>query len=221
MLMQNKVTALGDDDDDVSKQVERPTAVSRRLFPRRSRPTLPTDDSSSDELVIATSETGKPSRLPSRFHTGAKEDNEPIDLGLTDEERPQTMVISSSEDETDHLERVAEAFSTQPSPNTPATPPTSRPKSSRRARPRHVVSDHDSDSDQEADSKDQLPSSPIKSKKSRNRLKTGHPLSKTGEKEIGSPKNKRSLRSTTMSQRQRQGRSFRSVHCPIRKRSQQ
>lgn len=113
------------------------------------------------------------------------------------------MVISSSEDESDHLERVAQAFSAQLSSPTATTPPHSRPMSSRLARRRRVISSPTSDTDSDSYVSCRQIKTPTKTGRSRKQLTPGQCLATSDIKRSEQPTNKRSVRSSTMSQRQK------------------
>ncbi len=113
------------------------------------------------------------------------------------------MVISSSEDESDHLERVAQAFSAQPSSPTATTPPHSRPMSSRLARRRRVVSSPTSETDSDANLCSRQLKTPTKTGRSRKQLTPSQCLATRDIKRSEQSTDKRSVRSSTMSQRQK------------------
>ena len=196
-------------DDDTSFDVagdliedKEPTPISRKLF---SHNQLPTSDADND--LYGVSPNSKHANLDDDLlsaHIGfdVGTEKKPVGLGLSDEDRLQTLVISSSEDETDHLERVAETFSTKASPRTPTTPPPSRPRSSRLARRRRVIPAHYSDSNVESGSKQREAESPTKTKRPRNRLQSGTKVKPITTNESPAPSGKRSLRSSTITQRQ-------------------
>ena len=190
------------DDAESSPKDERPTPISRKLFGRRKQPALDLDDDSSDTSPTAKHTNLKGTISNTGVNSGTESRDEPIKLGMSDEDCLQTMVISSSEDESDHLERVAQAFSTQPSPATPATPPLSKLRSSRPARPRRVVSSQTSDSNLESSMRSRQIGSPTKTERRRGELKTGHELATANVKGSGAAR-KRSIRSSTVSQRQK------------------
>lgn len=112
-------------------------------------------------------------------------------------------MISSSEDESDHLERVAQAFSAQPSSPTATTPPHSRPMSSRLARRRRVVSSPTSETDSDANLSVRHIQTPTKIGLSRKQLTPGQCLMTSDMKRSEQSTEKRSVRSSTMSQRQK------------------
>ena len=188
---------------DSTSEHKKPVSISKKLFSRRQLPPLDTDD----ELYGVSPAAGDATLTD--FFTGSNtrskfdDDNEPIELGVSDDDRLRTMVISSSEDETDHLERVTQAFSSQPSPTTPTTPPPSRPRSSRRVRRRRVISSQTSESNLDAPTKSRPAESPIKHRRSHNKLKMGPNISIAENAHPAEPQNKRLIRSSTISQRQK------------------
>lgn len=112
-------------------------------------------------------------------------------------------MISSSEDESDHLERVAQAFSAQPSSPAATTPPHSRPMSSRLARRRRVVSSPTSETDSGVNLSVPQMKTPTKIGRSRKQLTPGQCLATSDMKRSEQSTDKRSVRSSTMSQRQK------------------
>ena len=196
------IAAALDGADSTSEHIK-PVSVSKKLFSRRQLPPLDTDD----ELYGASPTAGDATLMD--FVTGSNtrskfdDDNEPIQLGVSDDDRLRTMVISSSEDETDHLERVTQAFSSQPSPTTPTTPPPSRPRSSRRVRRRRVISSQTSESNIEAPTKSRPTESPAKHRRSDKKLKMGPNIAIAESADPAESQNKRLTRSSTISQRQK------------------
>ena len=191
------------DGADSTSEHKKPVSISKKLFSRRQLPPLDTDD----ELYGASPTAGDATLTD--FLTGSKtrskldDENEPIELGVSDDDLLRTMVVSSSEDETDHLERVAQAFSSQPSPATPTTPPPSRPRSSRRVRRRRVISSQTSESNFDAPTKSRPTESPTKHRRSHNILKNGPNIAIAENADPAVPQNKRLIRSSTISQRQK------------------
>lgn len=180
------------------------TPISRKLF---HRPQLPSSEADDDFYGVSpppSSLANLKDEIPGtviKAETGCE--GELHDLTPIDDDRLKTLVISSSEDETDHLERFAQAFPSSPNPKKLTTPPFSRPRSARPARRRHIVSSHLSDSNLDSDPKSQQLKSPTKPRKLRSRLESGRTIVAPNTKELTGYQDKRSLRSSTISQRQR------------------
>ena len=169
-------------DDDIQ------VSIPRKLFRRRKRNDLGLDANLSDASSSVKS---------------AKPDNDALEIGLNSKDGDANelikLVISSSEDESDHLEKVAQMMSNQPSPTTPTTPPVSVPSSSRHARLRREPSNQKSDwLSEKSQSKRQI-ESPSKSNR---KLKPRRELTVNTTPRSEAPKPRRSTRSSTMDQYQ-------------------